>query len=59
LIGRKYDDKDVQADMKHFPFKVVNKSGSPRVQVDVSGEAKTFTPEEVWQTYADKQEVAN
>ncbi|KAK3077646.1 78 kDa glucose-regulated protein, partial [Coniosporium uncinatum] len=47
LIGRKYDDKDVQADMKHFPFKVVNKSGSPRVQVDVSGEAKTFTPEEV------------
>ena len=35
LIGRKFNDKDVQRDMKHFPFKVVNKSGQPRVQVEV------------------------
>lgn len=33
--------------MKHFPFKVVNKSGQPRVAVDVSGSEKIFTPEEV------------
>lgn len=33
--------------MKHFPFKVVNKNGQPKVNVDVHGEDKTFTPEEV------------
>lgn len=33
--------------MKHFPFKVVNKNGQPRVGVEVNGEEKTFTPEEV------------
>ncbi|KAG8631198.1 hypothetical protein KVT40_000338 [Elsinoe batatas] len=47
MIGRKFNDKDVQRDMKHFPFKVVNKSGQPRVEVDVKGDSKTFTPEEV------------
>ncbi|EKG12768.1 Heat shock protein Hsp70 [Macrophomina phaseolina MS6] len=47
LIGRKYNEKDVQNDIKHFPFKVVNKGGQPRVQVEVKGEEKTFTPEEV------------
>lgn len=35
LIGRKFNDRDVQRDMKHFPFKVVNKDGQPRVQVEV------------------------
>lgn len=33
--------------MKHFPFKVINKGGQPRVSVDVKGEEKTFTPEEI------------
>jgi len=47
LIGRKFDDKDVQKDLKHFPFKVVNKGGQPRVKVEVNGAEKTFTPEEV------------
>lgn len=35
LIGRKFADKDVQRDIKHFPFKVVNKSGQPRVEVEM------------------------
>lgn len=47
MIGRKFNDKDVQNDMKHFPFKVIEKSGKPNVQVDVKGSSKTFTPEEV------------
>ncbi|KAL9050699.1 MAG: hypothetical protein Q9162_006473 [Coniocarpon cinnabarinum] len=47
MIGRKFQDKDVQSDMKHFPFKVINKNGQPRVSVEVSGSEKTFTPEEV------------
>ena len=47
LIGQKYNDKSVQNDIKHFPFKVVNQNGQPRVSVAVHGKEKTFTPEEV------------
>lgn len=37
LIGRKFNDRDVQKDIKHFPFKVVEKNGQPAVSVAVSG----------------------
>jgi len=47
LIGRKFNDTEVQADMKHFPFKVVAKDGKPNVQVEFKGEEKTFSPEEI------------
>lgn len=47
LIGRKYDDPTVQSDMKHWPFRVVNESGKPKVQVEYKGEMKTFFPEEI------------
>ncbi|CAD6500542.1 BgTH12-06252 [Blumeria graminis f. sp. triticale] len=47
LIGRKFDDKDLQNDMKHFPFDVVNDKGKPAVEVEVNGSPKRFTPEEV------------
>merc|ERR1711968_225106 len=47
LIGRKYTDKTVKADKKLFPFELVDKDGKPCVRVDVSGEKKTFAPEEV------------
>ena len=48
LIGRRFDDPTVQADMKHWPFNVVQgEGGRPKVQVDVGGEIKTFTPEEI------------
>ncbi|NXX78999.1 HSP70 protein, partial [Urocolius indicus] len=47
LIGRKYDDPTVQSDMKHWPFRVVNDSGKPKVQVEYKGEMKTFFPEEI------------
>uniref|UniRef100_A0A914WET9 Heat shock protein 70 n=1 Tax=Plectus sambesii TaxID=2011161 RepID=A0A914WET9_9BILA len=47
LIGRRFDDAQVQADMKHWPFKVVNKGGKPSLQVEHKGELKTFTPEEI------------
>lgn len=47
MIGRKFSDKDVQGDMKHFPFDVVQKDGKPSVQVEINGSKKTFTPEEV------------
>lgn len=47
LIGRKFEDKDVQKDAKAFPFKVVNKDGKPLVKVDVNKTPRTLTPEEV------------
>ncbi|RJE17242.1 Glucose-regulated protein, partial [Aspergillus sclerotialis] len=47
LIGRKFEDKDVQRDLKHFPFKVASKDGKPVVNVEVSGKPKSFTPEEI------------
>lgn len=46
-MGRKFSDKDVQRDMKHLPYKVINNDGKPAVQVKVSGKDKQFTPEEV------------
>ena len=33
LIGRRFDDLTVQADMKHWPFTVVNYGGKPKIQV--------------------------
>jgi len=47
LIGREYTDKNVQADAKHFPFKVINKSNKPQIEVTVGGEQKSFAPEEI------------
>ncbi|KAI8325172.1 hsp71-like protein [Martensiomyces pterosporus] len=47
LIGRRFDESEVQSDMKHWPFKVISKEGKPVIQVEFKGEAKTFTPEEI------------
>ncbi|OAJ35978.1 chaperone DnaK [Batrachochytrium dendrobatidis JEL423] len=47
LVGRRFEDKDVQADMKHWPFKVINDGGKPKFQVEVKGSKKDFTPEEI------------
>jgi L1 cell adhesion molecule like protein len=47
LIGRKFSDAEVQADMKHFPFKIIDKNGKPNIEVEFKGEKKVFTPEEI------------
>jgi len=47
LIGRKFADPEVQADMKHFPFKIIERGGKPVIEVEFKGENKTFTPEEI------------
>uniref|UniRef100_A0A1B6KWH5 Uncharacterized protein n=1 Tax=Graphocephala atropunctata TaxID=36148 RepID=A0A1B6KWH5_9HEMI len=47
LIGRRYDDKIIQDDLKHWPFTVVNDGGKPKIQVEYKGELKRFAPEEV------------
>ncbi|PKY39331.1 glucose-regulated protein [Rhizophagus irregularis] len=47
LIGRRFSDKEVQQDIRHFPFKVIDKDGKPVIQVTVKGEERIFTPEEI------------
>ncbi|KAI8778920.1 78 kDa glucose-regulated protein [Biomphalaria glabrata] len=47
FIGRSWDDKSVQHDIKFYPFKVVNKNNKPYVVVDTSDGEKTFAPEEI------------
>jgi heat shock protein 5 len=47
LIGRKWDDPEVQRDAKLYPFKLANKEGKPLVEVTVKGESRQFAPEEI------------
>ncbi|VDD76011.1 unnamed protein product [Mesocestoides corti] len=48
LIGRDFDDKDVQSDIKRYPFKVINKNNKPYMQAEVGdNQKKDFAPEEV------------
>merc|ERR1712053_57847 len=47
LIGRKFADSSVQADMKHWPFKIVDSNKKPKLEVEFKCESKTFTPEEI------------
>ena len=48
LIGRKFDDPVIQADMKNWPFEVFNsKDNKPKIRVTYKHELKEFTPEEI------------
>lgn len=45
--ARRFSDTEVQRDMSLLSFDVVNENGKPYVAVDVNGDTKTFSPEEV------------
>merc|ERR1712019_193374 len=48
LIGRKFSDTVVQADIKLWPFKVIaGAADKPMIQVHFGGEDKKFHPEEI------------
>jgi heat shock protein 1/8 len=48
LIGRKFNDPSVQADIKLWPFKVFgDKDDKPKIQVEYLKEKKEFHPEEI------------
>jgi molecular chaperone DnaK (HSP70) len=40
LIGCKFEDAEVQLDLKHFPFKVFSKNGKPQIRFEYRGEGK-------------------
>ena len=42
LIGRRMDDQDILRDMKHWPFKVVEKNGKPSISVKYRGGDRDF-----------------
>lgn len=47
LIGRKYNDKEVQHDKKLLPYEIVNKDGKPYISVNIKGQNKEYSPEEI------------
>ena len=48
LIGRNFDDEEIQEDMKYWPFKVINdKTNRPLFEVEYLGKKKKFYPEEI------------
>jgi heat shock protein 5 len=47
LIGRKFDDEEVQRDMKWLPYNVVSKGGKPFVSIETNAGQKTLSPEEI------------
>ena len=47
LIGRVFNDSNTQNDIKHFPFKVIEKNNKPIIQANYKGEVKDFQPEEI------------
>merc|ERR1719263_1443388 len=47
LIGRKFTDKEVQRDLKMFPFKVVDKDSKPCVEIELKDGKKIFQAEEI------------
>ena len=47
MIGRNYNDPAIQADFKHWPFKVVNRDGKPYFEVVHEGTTKEFSPEQI------------
>merc|ERR1719394_366706 len=47
LIGRKYADRTVKADMKLWPFEVFDKDSKPYIRIDYKGKKQTFAAEEI------------
>jgi len=47
MIGRRFTDPEVQGELKRLPYKVIDKDNRPYVQVDIKGEPKELSPEEI------------
>lgn len=47
LVGRNFDDKEVQRDLKYLSYKVVSKSGKPYIKIETTHGEKQMSPEEI------------
>jgi molecular chaperone DnaK (HSP70) len=47
LIGRRFNDSEIQNELKHLPYKNVNKNGRPYVELEFNGQRETFSLEEI------------
>lgn len=47
LMGKSFDDKKLQADLKNLPYTVINKDNKPIIEVDFRNEKKQFSPEQI------------
>ena len=54
LIGRKYEDREVQEDIKLWPFKVIKdvKSDRPQIVITYQKQEKKFFAEEIYSVLA-------
>ncbi|CAN0879365.1 Heat shock 70 kDa protein BIP2, partial [Linum grandiflorum] len=47
LVGKKFEDEEVQRDMKYLPYSVVNKDGKPYVEFVGNDVVQVKSPEEI------------
>lgn len=47
LMGKTFDDKKLQSDLKNLPYTVLNKDNKPVIEVEFNKEKKQFTPEQI------------
>lgn len=48
MIGRNFNDKSIQDDMKHWPFKVESSAvNKPIIVIEYKGETKNYLPEDI------------
>jgi chaperone protein DnaK len=47
ILGRRFDEPEVQRDIKLWPFTVVNDNNKPKIQVTTNGQTVKKAPEEI------------
>ena len=47
LIGKNYNDENIQRVLKHLSYNVINKDNKPMIEVEFKEETKVFSPEEI------------
>ena len=47
ILGKRFDDKQLQNDTKNFPFKIINKDNKPMIEVNYKNEVKLVSAEEI------------
>ena len=47
LIGKNFNDAQVQDSLKHLSYKVINKNNKPTIEVEFRNETKEFSAEEI------------